>query len=267
MSKKRKKGEQRQGTCIYCGRAGLITSDHVFPQAIFHLLDEHMITVPACDRCQQIKSLGDRDLRNYIVMDIGGSQHPDAPALVEEMLKESNVRLRNWLRKQIDNSEEVDLVTEDGIIVGKASTFDFNMNRIMVAQEMTVRGLYFYEKGVTLPLDCPVDVQYIPWQAAASLVKNLSAAAPTRIQTKGENTASWGYNTLAGGNQFDTVWQVFYNNWVLFMITTGQAAISTREHREAFRANQSIRPQKISNGRRQILVPRDPEGRPMIPPQ
>jgi hypothetical protein len=200
-------------------------------------------------------------------MDIGGSQHPDAPALVEEMLKESNVRLRNWLRKQIANAEEVDLVTEDGIIVGKASTFDFNMDRIMVAQEMTVRGLYFHEKGVLLPFDCPIDGQYIPWHAAPSLVKNLSAAAPTRIQNKGNNTVWWASNLIADGGEFATAWQICYNNWVLFMITTGQAAVSTREHRETFRANQAKRPQTMSTGRRQLLVPGDPEGRPMIPPR
>lgn len=266
MSKKRKKREQRQGTCVYCGKDGPITHDHVFPRAIFEL-DEDMITVPACDSCQQIKSLGDRDLRNFTIMDIGGSQHPDAESMTEQMLKECNVRLRNWLRTQINGAEEVDLVTEDGIIVGMASTFDFNMDRIMVAQEMTVRGLYFYEEGVALPIDCPIDVQYVPWHAAPSLVKNLSTAAPTRIQSKGNNTVWWASNLIADGGEFDTAWQICYNNWVLFMITTGQAAVSTRQHRETFRANQSKRPRGMVTERKQLLVPRDPEGRPMIPPQ
>lgn len=146
MGKKRRKGEQRQGICVYCGKAGLITDDHVFPKAIFHQLDQAMITVAACFLCNQIKSLGDGDLRNYIVMDLGGSQHPDAEAMAEKMLRESNVRLRAWLRKQITNAGEADLVTEDGILVGTAATFDFNMDRIMVAQELTVRGLFFHEK-------------------------------------------------------------------------------------------------------------------------
>lgn len=187
MGKKRRKGEQRQGICVYCGKAGLITDDHVFPKAIFHQLDQAMITVAACFLCNQIKSLGDGDLRNYIVMDLGGSQHPDAEAMAEKMLRESNVRLRAWLRKQITNAGEADLVTEDGILVGTAATFDFNMDRIMVAQELTVRGLFFHEKRLALPFDCPIDVQHVPWQAAPNLVRDLNTAAPTRIQTKGNN--------------------------------------------------------------------------------
>lgn len=73
MGKMRRKGEQRQNLCVYCGKAGLITDDHVFPKAIFRQLDNEMITVPACFLCNQTKSLDDCDLRNYIVMDLGGS--------------------------------------------------------------------------------------------------------------------------------------------------------------------------------------------------
>ncbi len=78
MGKRRKKGERREGTCAYCLKEGPITVDHVFPHTIFLVLDEQMVTVPACDECQRVKSLGDADLRNFITLDIAGSQHPDA---------------------------------------------------------------------------------------------------------------------------------------------------------------------------------------------
>ena len=48
---KKKKGEQKQGTCVYCGTEGPITDEHVFPEVIFHELDDNMVIVPACDAC------------------------------------------------------------------------------------------------------------------------------------------------------------------------------------------------------------------------
>lgn len=267
MAKKRRKGEQGQGTCVYCGQVRPITDDHVFPQVIFHVLDDQMITVPACQACQQIKSLGDRDLRNFMLMDIGGSQHPDAEDMTAKMLRHTNVRFRNWIQKQIANAEEIDLVTEDGLIVGKASSFEFDMQRIEVAQAMTVRGLYFRETGSALPPDCPIHVQHVPWYAAPKFVSNMNRVAPTRFQTRGNNVASWGYNKIADGDDYDTAWQVFYNNWVVFLTTTGRTAIASRDGRTAFDAKQQLRTLTVRGLRRRVVVPRDLNGKPLILPQ
>jgi hypothetical protein len=267
MSKRRKKGEQRQGTCVYCGKEGPITDDHVFPQVIFLVLDEQMVTVPACAECQQIKSLGDRDLRNFVIMDIGGSQHPDAVQMAERMLKESNVRLRTWLRKQLDSAKDVDLVTDTGVIVGKAIEFPFNTDRIMVAQEMTVRGLYYHDKGEMLPPDCPIDVQHIPWHAAPEFIQRMSAATSIRPKVKGKNTAWWSSHPLEGFPDDTTAWFICYNNWVLFFGTTGDAALSVRRQRETRRGQQADEADGGNDNPRRLVVPRDPQGRPMIPPQ
>jgi hypothetical protein len=262
----RKKGERKQGTCVYCGKAGLITHDHVFPQVIFLELDKQMITVPACDDCQQIKSLGDRDLRTLIVMDVGGSQHPDALALVARMLDESNIRLRLWMQKTIETAAEADLVTETGIIVGKVLEFDFNKDRVMVSQGMTVRGLYYHEKGEMLPTDCPVDVEYIPWQIAPRFIQQASAVTKIELKTKGNDVAMWSSHPVPNFDD-STAWFICYNNWVLFFATTHTAAAWRRRQREsAFeRANQPT--DAPSTARRRIVAPRDLQGRPIIPPQ
>lgn len=252
--------------CVYCGSEGPITRDHVFPQTIFLVLDKQMITVPACDSCQQVKSLGDRDLPVYSTIDVWGGQHPDAPLMLERILKKSSVRFRLWMQKELAQSEEVDLVTDDGIIVGTITAFRFNMDRIIRAQEMTIRGLFFHEYGVALPVDCPIDVEHVPWNAAPALVSGLAKAAPSPISTKGNTTVWWKQNGMSGGEPTDTVWQVCYNNGVLFLIATGQTAISIRKRREAIQAKLSAQGQGISGVRRRIVVPRGPDGRPMIPP-
>lgn len=267
MGKKRKKGEQRKGGCIYCGSEGPITRDHVFPQAIFLELDKEMITVPACKSCQQIKSLGDRDLRLFTTIDVWGGEHPDAPMMLEKILEKQNDRFENWMVRQLVQAVDVDLVTDDGIIVGTISTFEFNTDRIDVAQEMTVRGLFFHEYGLTLPVECPVDVQHVPWNAAPALVSDLDKAAPSSIKSKGNTTVWWKHNTFVGGAPTDTVWQICYNNGVLFLISTGQIAVRIRELREANQAKRQEQGQGVLRVRQQVVVPRGLDGRPIIPPQ
>ncbi len=143
MTAHRKKGEQRRGARVYCGAAGSITRDHPFPEVIFLGLDDNMITVPSYAAYQQTKDGGDGDLRNVIILDIGGRRHPGALAMAERMLKERNVRLRNWLRKRRESMRSVDLVTDTGVIVDQTATFEFDTARIVAAREMVVRGLYF----------------------------------------------------------------------------------------------------------------------------
>lgn len=267
MCKKRKKGEQRQGTCVYCGNHGPITRDHVFPQAIFPVLDKEMITVPACESCQQAKSLGDRDLRVLSTVDVWGGQHPDAPMMLEKILRKENVRFRNWVQRELAQTEDIDLITHDGIIVGTITALGFNTDRIIVAQEMTVRGLFFHEYRVALSVDCPIDVEHVPWNAAHGLVSDLDKAAPSRITTKGNTTVWWRHNAMEGGAPTDTVWQICYYNGVLFLISTGQTALRIKERREAHQATHQAQGQAVSGVRRQVVVPRGPDGRPIIPSQ
>lgn len=264
---RRKKGEQKQGTCVYCGKEDLITRDHVFPQVIFLELDKQMITVPACDDCQKIKRLGDRDLRTLIILDVGGSQHPDAMTLVARMLDESNIRLRLWIQKTIETAKEVDLVTDTGVIVGKVLEADFNKDRVMVSQEMTVRGLYYHEKDKMLPADCPVHIDYIPWQLAPRFIQQSSALTRIDPKTKGNNVAMWSSHPVPNFDDGSTAWFIWYNDWVLFFGTTGMAAKLRQEQKETALARHSWKSDTSRASRRQVIVPRDLEGRPIIPPQ
>jgi hypothetical protein len=264
---RRNKGERTQGTCVYFGAEGPVTDDHVFPQAIFLTLDEQMITVPACDACQQKKSLGDRDLRNYILMGIGGITHPDAVEMAGRMLRESNVRLRNWVRKQIESARQVDLITDTGIVIGTAFEFNFNMDRIMAAQQMVVRGLHFHEKGEMLPSEAPIDIEHIPWHVAPKFVQNLSAKTAMNPKVKGKNVVWWTSHQVAGLPDDSIAWVICYNNWVLFLGTTGDLATRVREMRESHTSKSTAESEVLNVGPRKVVVPRDIEGRPIIPPQ
>jgi hypothetical protein len=128
----RKKREQRQGTCVYCGAVGPITSDHVFPELLFEQLDPHMVTVPACKPCNALKRGADEDLGLYVALDIGGSRRPYALALARKLIShERNSRRRRWLARAMAEAVDVDLERDNGIIVGRVARGEFNSDRII----------------------------------------------------------------------------------------------------------------------------------------
>ena len=62
----------------------MVTKDHVIPQCLFSRpYPSNLITVPACDACNNVeKSADDTYLRDYIVVDISGSESRQAKALL-----------------------------------------------------------------------------------------------------------------------------------------------------------------------------------------
>src|SRR5688572_9395897 len=88
---KRRRGLQREGTCVYCGAVGPITKDHVIPRSLFKDRDRLMITVPSCGPCNRKKATGEPHLRLYVNSHHGGSQHPDAIWHIEQLVARSPV--------------------------------------------------------------------------------------------------------------------------------------------------------------------------------
>ena len=74
---KRKKGERRIGECTYCGAVGPIGRDHVLPEILFPPpLPERLVTMPACDRCNNSFKLDDEYFRLAITLGMDGERLP-----------------------------------------------------------------------------------------------------------------------------------------------------------------------------------------------
>ena len=173
---KRKKGEQRQGTCAYCGKEGPITRDHVIPRTLFTVLDNQMVTVPACAACQIEKSRGERDLRNYCNWEIGGSMHPDAETHIRKVLEKADERTKEWLRKALAEAEEVILVDEDDNEVGRTWAIDFNTDRMVESLKFIFKGLYYVTHNEQrLPDGTPVEVTIVPWTIFPDFMRRFGA--------------------------------------------------------------------------------------------
>lgn len=268
---KRKKGEQRTGTCVYCGAEGPVTKEHVFARRLFEVKDDEMLTVPACQPCNTKKELGDRDLDLYVTMHIGGSQHPDAMAHAERLLEKTNNRTKRWLRRSLEGATEIDLVTWDGIVLDGGIEFPFDTSRIIWSLEQTIRGLHFHETKIILPPTCSVFVEEIPWSNAPEFAHTRSQQVPFRPQGKGHAVAWWQSFELEDMPVETQSWLICFNNWVLFHGVTGELANRVRDRRQqaiTSRAESRAFEELIFRGqRRKVRVPQRPDGRYLPPPR
>lgn len=217
MGSKRK----RDGICTYCGRYGVMTRDHVIPKSVFVELDPIMLVVPACERCQQEKSKGERDLRHYVNLDYSGARHPDAHAQWQKML--SDEATRKWFRDALRRAETVPALSGSGIYLGQQVKVPFNGERMMRTVEFIVRGLFRCETGRMLPPSVPVDVSVFQWHERDMVYRGILGNPPYPIsRTKGNDVILWTPILLQGEPTPTTsAWLLAFNHRVLFLGITG----------------------------------------------
>ncbi len=83
MSKPRK--EIVTGNCSYCTETQEIEPEHVVPRSIFVHKNQAKIVIDACHQCNNEKSGGEGDLRDYLIIRVGVGGHPDIFPLMKEM--------------------------------------------------------------------------------------------------------------------------------------------------------------------------------------
>ncbi len=163
---RRKARAQRVGACAYCAETKPLTRDHVIPKALFlPPFPPNMITVPACNDCNSKKSLADTYLRDYIVSDAFGSQHPDAEALFRGPVLRSHARGSSDLaRTALETAKIRSIHTEAGIYLGELPQGQVDVSRITTALTYVSRGLYFDHRKTRIPSDYAVQIHRVmPW--------------------------------------------------------------------------------------------------------
>lgn len=196
----------------------------MLPKVLFTTLDRNMITVPACTDCNQLKGLGDRDLRNYVNLHVAGAEHPNALTQVGRML--SHAATSEWLRRSLDDAEEIDIKTNAGIILGRAAQFEFNHERFIKSLEMTVRGLYHHHTKSSLSIDSPILFREIPIVNVPATLRHFEAVQPHANEVRGDRIVQWiGWLEIEGMDHTNTQWLLCFNGGVWFTATTGLQAV------------------------------------------
>ncbi|MEL7500040.1 MAG: hypothetical protein AAFN77_20735 [Planctomycetota bacterium] len=138
------------GECVYCGQMGRLTSDHVIPRCVFPKpRPQDMLTVRACNDCNNQKSNHDDFLRDLLVTDLFGAESEPAKKLFDKVQR-SFGRDQSLMQRTMENSKIVDVPMPDGESIS-ADAAKFGLDRANEMLTFIVKGLYFNVVGSRLP--------------------------------------------------------------------------------------------------------------------
>lgn len=188
-----------------------------------------MLTVPACNDCNQIKSRGDSDLEVFANLDIYGSTHPDNLRHIERIAQRGQSTV-DWLHRTVNSARELPILTESGFVVGNSLEItDYNFDRIMTTLNMSVRGLYFDARLEILPADVPTFVFRMPWNMSLDMLEVLGRHQKSQPKIKGNNVVFWGEINIESDNNYDSMWATCIYDAIVFIGVTGECWSSVFE--------------------------------------
>jgi hypothetical protein len=117
------------------------------------------VTVPACSKCNGEKAKLDLVLRDYLVFDIVGSQHPVAKALFEGKIFRALMRNQSELARVVRFRGQMrPLYSRGGLYLGDFPMAEFDHQPIKQAIAYIYRGLYWSARGKRIPDDYRVNI-------------------------------------------------------------------------------------------------------------
>ncbi len=151
--KKRVRGNGRPVACIYCGRPGKTTKDHVVAKSLFRRpLPSNMVTVPACLECNREKGKLDEYFRDVLTADIVCSDNPVVKDIVTGPVRRWMGTRRSLLgRDFLTDGRFVPVQTAGGIYLGHHAAAPLDWNRVTSVCSMIVRGLHFHHTKRRFP--------------------------------------------------------------------------------------------------------------------
>jgi hypothetical protein len=150
MSKRRK---AKIGQCVYCGKTGPLTKDHIPPKNLFaEPRPGNLITVPSCIECNRNLSKDDEYFQQKLVLRHDVYDHPDVqrilPTFWRGMRRANNIGFRTAL---LQNIRRVDVVSPGGIYLGARKGYNVELDRLNRVAVRITKGLFFHVKGFRLP--------------------------------------------------------------------------------------------------------------------
>jgi hypothetical protein len=135
------------GPCSYCGEEHEQEPEHVVPQAIFVNGNQSTIIIPACHRCNNQKSAGEDDLRDYLIITVGVHGHEDILPLMTVMAESAGKGFSKIGKSATQERKPVLQRTETGVDVPVFEVPNHDPKPMLRTLRYIVRGLYFQENG------------------------------------------------------------------------------------------------------------------------
>jgi hypothetical protein len=214
------KKRRRIGACTYCGATREVSRDHVVPLCLFvRPYPPCLITVPACDKCNEQKSHDDGFLRDFLTLDFRGSQSPIAQTLFHTKVLRSLDRNSSELLRSILPSVRIrPHYTPGGVYLGDAPQAALDGDRLGRAIARMVRGLYFDACGERFPDQYRIDVRFpdpSAYPAVLEALRHLHVNGPRII-----GTVFGCMFAKATEDRFFTLWALWFYEKVLFAAST-----------------------------------------------
>jgi hypothetical protein len=144
---------KRKGQCVYCGKNGPLTRDHLPPECLFGKpLPKNLITVPCCLDCNGKASRDDEYLRSVFALHGGLSNDPDVdkirPAFERSLTNPQKVGFALAL---LGTVRDVYLRAPSGLYLGKGKAFSPDLSRLDKIMQRIAKGIFYHEMKTRLP--------------------------------------------------------------------------------------------------------------------
>lgn len=188
-------------SCAYCGGPHATTRDHVPPKCIFPSpAPSGLVTVRACEACNQGASADDEYFRDVIVRYHRVADQPAAAPILESMLRAAGrPEKQAYAEATLASFRLIDLETSAGIYLDRRLATVASGQRLERAAIRYVRGLYRHEIGEPLP-------------ATSSFVVSLEPDANLASRADIERVLGFGTQRVIADNVFWYAWQRAFDN-------------------------------------------------------
>lgn len=220
MSPRRPSDNER---CTYCGSAEALTRDHIPPKCLFlKPRPNNLITVPACPQCNNGAKLDDEYFRVFLA--VGKTVHASLigralwGATFESLKKPTKYRFVCALRKSVKKAK---IQSEGGIFLEEGKVFEAKLARVIAVPRRIIRGLFFKNTGLMLPVTHRVRVFYEGDLASQKRLRDpriescLAPLADVPDHTVVERVFTYKYFRVRG-REYESVWALCFLSEALF---------------------------------------------------
>ncbi|MBA4143877.1 MAG: hypothetical protein H0X43_13045 [Nitrosospira sp.] len=166
--------KKHQLKCYLCN-ATATTRDHVPPVGLFpHPRPKNLITVPACESCNQKNSLHDEYFR--LIVATSSPNSAASLSLLHQRILPRMKRRPALITSFMKSLQWAEIKSKKGIYLGRAKAFTPDELRIQAVIEKIIRGLYYHHQKRALPSDHFIEKYYRNpdlteefWKAISSL--------------------------------------------------------------------------------------------------
>ena len=174
--------KEEPGVCSYCEAVEPIEPEHVVSRSIFVNDTQSTIIIPACHHCNNEKSAGEDDLRDYLIIRVGVDGHPDIYPLMHEMAKAAGKGFSR-IGKAASEERELKLRTlPSGMHVPAYEIPLPELRHMHRTLRYIVRGLHFYEQGTAWTSEMPLSLGYVDDEDFEETVRDLLSLTPNRFR-------------------------------------------------------------------------------------